>query len=85
MALRMCPQKEGSCGNSSQLFFSDVNVEKNVNISLGPGEVCIYDVRAECGVPSFFPDGQDSWFLNIFSIDYDDGEVQTENFTIPQE
>lgn len=57
MALRMCPQKEVSCGNSSQLFFSAVNQNFNVNVSLGPGEVCIYDVRAECGVPSFFPDG----------------------------
>jgi len=55
----------------------------NVNISIGPGEVCTYDVRAKCGVPSFFPDGQNIWDLKILSIDYDDGDVPTDRITQP--
>ncbi len=55
----------------------------NVNVSIGPGEVCTYDVRAKCGVPSFFPDGQNIWDLKILSIDYDDGDVATDIITQP--
>jgi len=40
-------------------------------------------VRAKCGVPSFFPDGQNIWDLKILSIDYDDGDVPTDRITQP--
>ena len=76
MALRMCPQKEVYCGNSSEVYFSAVNQSHTLNISLGPGEVCVYDVRAECGVPSFIPEGANSGDLKISSIDFDDNDLE---------
>jgi len=40
-------------------------------------------VRAKCGVPSFFPDGQNIWDLKILSIDYDDSDVVTDIISQP--
>jgi hypothetical protein len=76
MALRMCPQKEVYCGNSSEVYFSAVNQSQTLNITLGPGEVCVYDVRAECGVPSFIPEGANSGDLKISTIDFDDDDIE---------
>ena len=76
MALRMCPQKEVYCGNSSEVHFSAVNQSQTLNITLGPGEVCVYDVRAECGVPSFIPEGASSGVLKISTIDFDDNDLE---------
>lgn len=72
----MCPQKEVYCGNSSEVYFSAVNQSQTLNITLGPGEVCVYDVRAECGVPSFIPDGASLGDLKISTIDFDDNDLE---------
>lgn len=53
----------------------------NVNISIGPGEVCTYDIRADCGLPSFFPEGEGLLDLKIMSIDYDDGDTPIDKIT----
>lgn len=55
----------------------------NVNIWIGPGEVCTYDIRADCGLPSFFPEGEGLMDLKIMSIDYDDGDTPIDNITLP--
>ena len=47
-----------------------------LNITLAPGEVCIFDVRAECGVPSFSAEGLNSEYLKISTIDFDDTDIK---------
>jgi hypothetical protein len=36
----------------------------------------VYDVRAECGVPSFIPEGGYSGDLKISTIDFDDDDLE---------
>lgn len=56
----MCPFKESSCGQKREYFFKNVNSSQNIEVNLGPGDVCVYNIRAECGVPSYGPVGLDT-------------------------
>ena len=51
----------------------------DLNLSLRPGDVCFYTVRAECGLPSFQPmvDNTTSVMdgVDIFSIEFDDSDI----------
>jgi hypothetical protein len=49
-----------------------------MKMNLKNGEVCIYTVRAECGVPTFELVGSDMQDLDIFTIEYDDSDIYTE-------
>jgi hypothetical protein len=47
-------------------------------LTLFPGDVCFYAVRAECGLPSFKPSTQDD-DIDIRTIEFDDDEVEVED------
>jgi len=43
-------------------------------MTLTPGDVCIYTLKAKCGIPSLeFETSSNDWStVDIFTIDYDD-------------
>jgi hypothetical protein len=43
------------------------------NLTFYPGDVCVYTLRSECGLPSFNPQGIEAApGLDVFTIEYDD-------------
>ncbi len=42
---------------------------------MSPGDVCIYSLRAECGVPAMEFTGAEVSTLDIYTIDYDDTDL----------
>lgn len=77
LSLRVCPFKVDSCGASDTVLFQKTGSSKSVSQTLYPGEVCMYNMRAECGVPSFTPSGSSVADLDIYTIQYDDTDVAT--------
>jgi len=78
MALRMCPFKTGSCGAKNNLVFNKAGESFNVNMTMSPGDVCLYTVKAKCGIPSLeFETNSNDWStVDIYTIDYDDQDLE---------
>ena len=73
LALRMCPQKQSTCGKKNSLVFNKAGEAATTNIALNPGDVCVYNLRAQCGIPTLeFETDQDWSNLDIYTIDFDD-------------
>ena len=43
-------------------------------MNLNIGDMCYYEVKAQCGVPSFLPSSNNLTYLDIFTIEYDDSD-----------
>lgn len=76
----VCPFKEDSCGDKHTMVFNDVGESQNSKLTFYPGDVCVFAMRAECGLPSFEPVGPDMDSLDIFAYSYDDSDIQTETY-----
>jgi hypothetical protein len=73
VALRMCPQKQSECGKKNSFVFNKAGEAATTNITLNPGDVCVYNLRAKCGIPTLeFETNQDWSNLDIYTIDFDD-------------
>jgi hypothetical protein len=82
LSLRVCPFKAEVCGDSKDIIFGKTGDNKNSNLQLLAGDVCLYNIHAQCGNPAFTPAGSDVSKLDIFFIEYDDHELYTEEFKI---
>lgn len=71
----MCPFKKDNCGNTSEVVFNATGESLSLNMSLDPGSICFYAIRAECGIPAFEPNDTDG--ITIKTIEYDDGDCET--------
>lgn len=65
LALRMCPFKNEACGSKGDVVFAKTGEKLDFKMNLSPGDVCVYTVRAECGVPAFKVDGTNVWDLDV--------------------
>ena len=74
LALRMCPFKQSSCGTKNSAVFNKAGETLNFNMTLYPGDVCLFSVKAKCGIPSLeFETASNDWTtVDIYTIDYDD-------------
>ena len=73
LSLRMCPFKESSCGAKNSALFNKAGESLKFNMTLLPGEVCVYSLRAKCGIPSLELETHNDWStFDIYTIDYDD-------------
>ena len=79
MSLHVCPFVETNCGTESTVIFSTTGSTMSSSLKFSPGDMCLFVVRAQCGIPSFLPSGDVS-NLEIYTIDYDDSDVQTEDY-----
>lgn len=70
----MCPFKQKSCGSKNQVIFNKEGETFKVNMTLSPGDSCMFQVRAKCGIPSLdFDNTVGDWSnLDIMTINYDD-------------
>jgi hypothetical protein len=73
----MCPFKTSSCGSTSEYTFEKSGESKSLSLTLYPGDVCFYAIRAECGVPSFEPSSTED--VAIYTIEYDDDEITSDD------
>ena len=73
LALRMCPQTQSKCGTKNNIVFNKAGEAGTTNITLNPGDVCVYNLRAKCGIPTLeFETDQDWSNLDIYTLDFDD-------------
>ena len=52
LAMRMCPVKQSKCGEKNALVFNKAGEAASMNMTLNPGDVCVYNLRAKCGIPT---------------------------------
>ena len=82
-ALRMCPQKQSKCGTKNSLVFTKAGQVAITNITLNAGDVCVYNLRAQCGIPSLeFETDQDWSNLDIYTIDFDDQDLASTDISV---
>lgn len=84
MSLRVCPFVQEKCGQSNAVIFSKAGQMQNTSATFYPGDVCVYVLRAECGLPSFELKGAGVDGINVDTIEYDDQEINVEisNITV---
>lgn len=51
--MRVCPFEESVCGPQQQYLLNKTSQAVSGDLSLGVGDLCFYQVRAQCGVPAF--------------------------------
>jgi hypothetical protein len=68
MSLRMCPFSVDKCGSSDTLVLKKTGAKSEMKQTLLPGDVCVYQTRAKCGVPTFTPQGDNVGDLDIYAI-----------------
>jgi len=77
----MCPFKTDSCGNNDVVLLKNAGDKQTLSLSLNAGDVCVYNVKALCGVPAFKPTVSSYLGLKGYSIDYEDYDVETESYS----
>ena len=53
-------------------------------MNLNIGDMCYYEVKAQCGVPSFLPTSSNLTYLDIFTIEYDDSDSVVKSSSSPK-
>lgn len=81
-SLRMCPHVQATCGDKTELYFTDVGSKLDVNMVFYAGQVCVFTIRSKCGAPAFKPDGLALTGVDIYTIEYDDADVVMRNITV---
>jgi len=74
----MCPFNTDTCGKKDAVLFKNGGDKDSLSLSLQPGDVCVYSVKANCGVPAFKPKAKSYQGLKAYSIDYEDWDVISE-------
>lgn len=81
--MRMCPQMQSKCGKKNSHVFNKAGETVNTNITLNPGDVCVYNLRAKCGIPTLeFETDQDWSNVDILTIDFDDKDLESTDFSV---
>ena len=74
----MCPFNTDSCGKKDVVLFKNGGDKDSLSLSLQPGDVCVYSVKSNCGVPAFKPTTKSYQNLKAYSIDYEDWDITSE-------
>jgi hypothetical protein len=83
LALRMCPQKQSKCGKNNSLLFNKASESATINMTLDPGDVCLFNIRSTCGIPTLeFETNQDWKNLEIYTLDFDDNDLESTDFSV---
>ena len=77
----MCPFNTDSCGKTDVVVLKNAGDKETLSLSLKPGDVCVYNVKALCGVPALKPTGSNYLGIRGYSIDYEDYDVATESYS----
>jgi hypothetical protein len=70
MARYVCPFIVGHCGEKDQILMNKTGDKIDIKINMPAASVCMFQMRAKCGLPSFKPNGTD--LIDILFIQYDD-------------
>lgn len=49
----------------------------SLNLKMPPASVCVFNLRATCGLPSFQPSNDTSEVIDISYVQFDDIDAQT--------
>jgi hypothetical protein len=71
MSRYVCPFITGHCGFSDQIIMNTTGEKVTIKMNLPGASVCMYQLRAKCGLPSFKPNIT-SDTVDIQYIQYDD-------------
>jgi hypothetical protein len=71
MSRYVCPFITGHCGFSDQIIMNTTGEKATIRMNLPGASVCMYQLRAKCGLPSFEPNIT-SDIVDIQYIQYDD-------------
>lgn len=63
------------CGEQSEMLFKSVGSSLDLSMTFYPSQMCFFTIRSECGAPAFQPQGKAIDNLDIYTIEYDDGDV----------
>jgi hypothetical protein len=74
MARYVCPFETAYCGNTSQILLNNTGDAIDLNMTIPAGGVCMYEMRAKCGVPAIEPNTTDT-SVEISFIQYDDTDA----------
>jgi hypothetical protein len=55
VARYVCPFIHGHCGDHDQILLNKTGDKLTMKFSLPPRGVCMYQMRAKCGLPAFKP------------------------------
>lgn len=77
LSLRMCPFSVTSCGTADSAVLAKQGLKLSTSVTLQPGQVCVYNLRATCGAPALSVKAANNSGVEVFSIDYDDYDVTT--------
>ena len=56
------------------MVFNNTGESQSINMTLPPGGVCMFEMRAKCGLPAFRPNSTDG--IDIQYIQFDDTDGQ---------
>lgn len=83
--MNLCPLVK--CGKQDAVYFKKEGNKESLEMELEPGQACAYSVKTECGSLGFLPQADNSDGLHIYTIDYEELEVDTqilpESFSTP--
>ena len=78
LSLRMCPFDHSKCGNQSEIILNNPGDKVGSDLTFYPGDLCFFTMRAECGLPSFNPQGLNQIDnVDVYTIEYDDSDVDS--------
>ena len=73
----MCPFRVDRCGAADSVVFGKSGLKSTEALNTQPGDVCVFNVRANCGNPAFSVTPNNKTGLETFIIEYDDWDVYT--------
>lgn len=73
LARSVCPFRSQYCGKR-QILLNQTGDNLSLNLTLPPGLVCFFQVRALCGLPAFGPDKTDHIDITFFEFNDEDAD-----------
>ncbi len=55
----VCPYIVGHCGQRDQILLNKTGDQINLDLKMPPASVCMFQMRAKCGLPAFKPNYTD--------------------------
>lgn len=72
MARSVCPFKKSQCGGVPDILLNNTGEAVNVDVNLAGGEMCMFNMRAKCGMPAFKPEGTNLDCVDIQFVQFKD-------------
>jgi hypothetical protein len=62
------------CGVQDQILLNKTGDKMNLNLRMPPASVCVFNLRASCGLPAFTPNDTQSPDIDISYVQFEDND-----------